>query len=286
MKKEVVEAFFKTYEAAEAKFKTDSSQHDQIVWWGRLLGFAQQFPEAISVFTHGLELFPLSFELFRQRGHRYLSTREFKLAITDLQKAENLIIDLDYWIEPDGEPNFLPIPATSIQFNTHYHLALAYYLEERWSEAIESYLNCLKWLKPNKLDELTAANAWLYHAYRQDNNEVKALDILIHLDDHLDPKNFDEAPAYYNCLLAFKGTKEIDSLLEKPDGDQAAADNDLALTLQISSLATWHLCNGDKKKAKQYFEQVIALEQKSAFGYIVAEKELKKLANSKIPEPV
>ena len=107
----------RTLASAQARYEADPSLANT-VWYGRVLGFRYRIEEAIEVFSEGLTRFPDSFELLRQRGHRYLSTRRFAEGRADLQRAADLIEGMAEWIEPDGLGNELPVPPTSIQFNT------------------------------------------------------------------------------------------------------------------------------------------------------------------------
>src|SRR5690606_13636539 len=131
----------RTLASAEAAWTRDPSLANT-VWYGRVLGFRYRIEEAIEVFSQGLERFPDSFELLRQRGHRYLSTRRFEQGRADLARAAELIEGMEAWIEPDGPGNQLPVPATSIQFNTWYHLGLAHYLLRDWDAAALAYTRC------------------------------------------------------------------------------------------------------------------------------------------------
>ena len=51
---------------------------------------ALQFHAAIEVYTRGLAIAPDDARLLRFRGHRYISTRRFDLAATDLRRAAAL----------------------------------------------------------------------------------------------------------------------------------------------------------------------------------------------------
>ncbi|WP_309645314.1 tetratricopeptide repeat protein, partial [Phenylobacterium sp.] len=150
----------RTLEAARLHYEADPSLA-HTVWYGRVLGFRFRIEEAIAVFSEGLERFPDSFELLRQRGHRYLSTRRFAEGEADLARAAALIEGRAEWIEPDGPGNELPVPATSIQFNTWYHLALAHYLQGAWDKAEAAYRRCIAWVRPDDYDGLTACHDWL-----------------------------------------------------------------------------------------------------------------------------
>ena len=107
----------RTLGSARANYEDDPSLANT-VWYGRVVGFRYRMDEAIAVFGEGLERYPDSFELLRQRGDRYLSTRRFAEGQADLARAAELIEGRAEWIEPDGKGNELPVPATSVQFNT------------------------------------------------------------------------------------------------------------------------------------------------------------------------
>ena len=60
--------------AAEADHTADPDGVDAIVWHARRLGYLDRFTEAIAVLTSGLEIHPDEPQLYRHRGHRYITT--------------------------------------------------------------------------------------------------------------------------------------------------------------------------------------------------------------------
>ena len=72
---------------AEANFNNNPDSLDYIIWYGRRLAYLYQYKYAIQIFTLGLNKFPESYELYRHRGHRYLTIRQFDKAIQDLERA-------------------------------------------------------------------------------------------------------------------------------------------------------------------------------------------------------
>ena len=109
------------YQAAPANM-------DSLIWYARRLGYLGQLREAIAVYTRGVALAPDNPWLYRHRGHRYLSVRDFPAAIRDLERAAALTQGKPDEVEPDGQPNPAGIPIGTLQSNIGYHLALAYYL--------------------------------------------------------------------------------------------------------------------------------------------------------------
>jgi len=117
---------------------------ENIIWYGRRLAYLMRYGEAIEVYTDGLEKFPDSYKLLRHRGHRYISTRQFSKAIGDLKRASESINGKEDETEPDGIPNKLNQPLSSVHFNIWYHLGLVYYLTGDFENAAKSYRECMK----------------------------------------------------------------------------------------------------------------------------------------------
>ena len=112
---------------AQAAFASEPTL-DNTIWLGRRLAYLFHLQEALDVFTEGLTRFPNAHQLYRHRGHRYISTRQFTKAIADFEQAASLAVDKPVEVEPDGIPNRLNQPTSTSHFNIWYHLGLAYYL--------------------------------------------------------------------------------------------------------------------------------------------------------------
>src|ERR1700733_5918641 len=62
---------------AEAALASDPRNVDKIIALGVAQSGVRQFREAIQTFTRGIAIAPNDAMLYRWRGHRYLSVREF-----------------------------------------------------------------------------------------------------------------------------------------------------------------------------------------------------------------
>jgi hypothetical protein len=51
---------------------------------GRAQATAWRYSDAIETYTRGIKVAPANAMLYRHRGHRYISTRQFDKAVTDL----------------------------------------------------------------------------------------------------------------------------------------------------------------------------------------------------------
>jgi tetratricopeptide (TPR) repeat protein len=53
--------------------------------------YTGDFRGAVEIYSEGIEKFPHDDRMYRHRGHRYISIREFDRAIADLEQAAKLI---------------------------------------------------------------------------------------------------------------------------------------------------------------------------------------------------
>ena len=103
---------------------------DNLVWLGRRLAYLGKYRAAIETFSQGIQSYPDDPRFLRHRGHRYITTRQFALAVEDLSRAASLVENQADQIEPDGLPNAAGIPTSTLQSNIYYHLGLAHYLRD------------------------------------------------------------------------------------------------------------------------------------------------------------
>lgn len=253
-------------EIAQANFTADPNLENTI-WLGRRLAYLYRFQEAFAVYTEGIGRFPQAHQLYRHRGHRYISTRQFQKALADFNQAAELAADQPVEVEPDGIPNARNQPTSNTHFNIWYHLGLAHYLVGAFKQAAEAYEACLTYCDND--DSLVATLDWLYMTYRRLGEETAAEALLAQVSEEMD---ISESTSYHQRLLMYKGLRSPDSLLRP----QEATPEETALTLatQGYGVGNWYFYNGDKAQAKTIFQQVLNTSQWSAFGYIAAEVEL------------
>src|SRR6266550_2172383 len=75
---------------AESALAADPRNVDKIIALGVAQSGVRQYREAIATFTRGIGVAPNNALLYRWRGHRYLSTRQFDKAMGDLQRVAGL----------------------------------------------------------------------------------------------------------------------------------------------------------------------------------------------------
>ncbi|MGK2935066.1 MAG: tetratricopeptide repeat protein [Gemmatimonadaceae bacterium] len=235
---------------------------DSIIWLGRRTAYLGRYRDAIAIFSDGIAKHPNEARMYRHRGHRYITVRELDKAIADLTRAAALTTGRPDEIEPDGIPNALNIPTSTLQSNIWYHLGLAHYLKGDFNRALGAYREAMR-VSANP-DMLVATSHWLYMTLRRLGRTAEAEAVLAPISRDMD---IIENDAYYQLLLLYKGELSPDSLVFSG----ADALNDASVGY---GLGNWHLYNGRRDEAMRVFRRVLAGGSWPAFGYIAAEAEL------------
>lgn len=247
---------------AQAAYDAAPIDPDAIIWLGRRLGYLERYHEAVDVFSEGIALHPEDARMYRHRGHRYITLREFDRAVTDLAHAAELIRGTPDEVEPDGAPNAYGIPTSTLQSNIWYHLGLAHYLRGDWEAAAEAYHEALDVSTSD--DMLVATADWLYMTLRRMGADGAAAAVLELVRPDM---RILENHAYHRRLMMYRGELAPGSLLDE------TAD-ELTLATQGYGLGSWYLYSGRPDRAMGVFRRVVAGPYWAAFGYIAAEAEL------------
>ena len=253
-------------EEAQNNFDDDRSEMNTI-WLGRRWAYLTDYNKAIEVFSNGIERFPNSYKLYRHRGHRYISTRQFEKAESDYKKAYELMPKDKIEVEPDGAPNSMNIPLSNTQFNILYHYGLSLYLQGKFDEAAEIYRECLKYSVNDDL--LVATTDWLYMSLMRQGKTEEAMAALEPINAEME---IIENDSYFKRIQMYKGELAKEELLRTDQVDAA-----LSLATQGYGMANWYLYNGDTAMAKEIFQKVIETGNWPAFGYVATEVDLHRM---------
>lgn len=240
---------------------------EAIIWVGRRLGYLWRMTEAVEVYSRGIEKHRKYAPLYRHRGHRYITLRQFDRAIADLESASRLITGQEDVIEQDGAPNARNIPLTTLHFNVWYHLGVARYLKGDFSGALDAFEKCMQ-CRGTYDDNLVAVTDWMYMAMRRLNRDADAEKLLEPITEEME---IIENHAYHKRLLMYKGLLRPEDLLDVRNA------SDLDLATMGYGVGNWHLCEGNRAKAVEIFEKVVAGGYWPAFGYIASEADLARL---------
>ncbi len=227
---------------AAAKLEADPDDPETVILYGRALSGLWRYRDAIDAYTKGIAAHPDHAMLYRHRGHRYISVREFDKAVADLARAAELNDhDFDIW----------------------YHLGLAHYLKGEFDKAETAYVHCRE--ASHDDGSIIAVSNWLYLALMRQGKSEEAAEVLEGITDGMDAG---ENVSYYNLLLFDKGLKTASEL------ETAAVASDLEMATTGYGLACRLLIRGETDKAGGMFRKIVALPYWPAFGFIAAEAEL------------
>ncbi len=241
----VGEALRKLQEALEdtsLKLEADPEDAENLIQYGRSLAALWRYQEAIEVYSKGVGLHHDHALLYRHRGHRFISVRQFKKAVADLTRASEL---------------------DKKNFDIWYHLGLAHYLMGEFGKARIAYESCMETAGDD--DAKIAVSNWLYITLRRLDEAEAAGKVLEKIKEGM---NVEENQSYYDLLLFYKGIKTIEEIADK------ARSSDLDLATIGYGIGCWHLYNNDEANARSIFEEIIQTPYWPAFGYIAAESEL------------
>ena len=242
-----------------AAYEADPQNADNLIWLGRFTAYKGDYAGAIAVFSKGIETFPDDPRLYRHRGHRYITTRQFDSAIMDFEQASQLIKGKPNQVEPDGMPNARNIPVSTLHGNIWYHLGLSYYLKHDLENALRAYRNCLA--TGSSPDNIVSASHWLYMILRRLDRREEAEKYLKDITADMDIiENID----YHRLCLFHKGELSLEELL-------SGAQDENASDAVKYAVGNWYFYNGEKDKAKTVFEEILAGRSWPSFGYIAAE---------------
>ncbi|MEO1652405.1 MAG: tetratricopeptide repeat protein [Bacteroidota bacterium] len=240
---------------------------DKLIWYGRRAAYLGFFQKAIDIYSQGLEKYPEETRLYRHRGHRYISTRQYKKAKADFEKAVDLIEGQKDQMEPDGLPNAKNIPLTTLHSNILYHLGLVYYLEGEYSKALDAFKKHNE--HPSYDDTIVSGTHWMYMILRRMGEKEKAQAILASIHPDME---IIENDSYFECCLFYKGLKKEDELL--PKGESQSSDD-----VFVYALGNWQMYeHSDRMKTRIYFEQLLKEGNPYSFAYLAAEADWKRLA--------
>ncbi len=248
-------------EIAESVAKTMTPE--AIIWRGRRQAYLWRYQDAIATFTQGIERYPDDARMYRHRGHRFITTRQFAKAQADFEKAASLIAGRPDEVEPDGAPNAAGVPRSTLHFNIWYHLGLAHYLQGHYAQALEAYRRCLEVSRND--DSVVAATDWLWMTLMRLDRRGEAAAVLTRITRTMDVL---ENGAYHRRLLMYKGELPPELLL-----DSASAD-DTTVATQGYGVANYYAVTGDPAKARALYQRIVAGAGWNAFGYIAAEADL------------
>ena len=232
---------------AESALVAEPRNIDRIIALGVAQSGARQFREAIETFNRGLAIEPNNALLLRWRGHRYLSLRKFDSAMADLTRG----ISLD-----------------STLYGIWYHLGVLRFVRGDFTGAAEAFTRA----QPRAPDagELAGATDWLWMSLMRAGRATEAAAMLARHPDSLATTN-----AYARRLKLYRGEIGPNEVFTPAD------TSDIQVATLSYGLGNWYLVHGDPVRAREMFERSVKSGGWPAFGFIVSEIELERLAKKR-----
>src|SRR5437660_11492945 len=162
---------------AESALAADPQSVERIVQLGVAQSGARQFREAIQTFTRGLTIAPNDAVLYRWRGPRYLSVRQFDRALDDLTRGSRL---------------------DSTNYGIWYHLGIVRYARGDFPGAADAFARAQR--RPPDAAELAGATDWLWMSLSRAGRAAEARAMLDRRPDSVAAAN-----AYAQRLRLYRG---------------------------------------------------------------------------------
>lgn len=231
---------------AQQALATNPKDLNLIVALGTAQAGVRDMRGAVVTFTKGLEAHPNNALLYRWRGHRHLSLREFDAALADF--ASGLKTD-------------------STVYGIWFHLGIVKFVRGDFNGAADAFTRA----QPRAPDagELAGSTDWLWMSLSRAGKHAEAQAMLDRKPDSL--KVTDPEYAYVKRLRMYRGQVKPEALITTTD----TADVQQA-TLNFG-LGNYYIVKGDTAHAKQAFERAVRSGGWPGFGFIVSEAELKRL---------
>ena len=244
------------------KAKGDVTE-DDFVEIGKQLVATNRYKQAISNYTEGLEKFPKSYKLLRNRGHRYITLRQLEKAFTDLSKAEKLIPlvgeEMEYGV--DGKPT------ATVHHQIHYHIGVYQYLKKDYARAAAAFEKALAAADNSK--NAVGASDWLYNCYMRIGRKDKADELLMPITpDYVEDKDH----AYFRRIMLYKGLIQPEELIDVTLAPEKMSIQDVT---KLYGLANWYRYQGSSEKANELYKIILQSDGWPGFAYAAAEKDSK-----------
>jgi tetratricopeptide (TPR) repeat protein len=229
----------------EAALAADPGNPDAFIRLGGAQAAIRRYREAIVTYTSGLAKWPDNALLYRYRGHRYISVREFDSALADLTRGNRLdTTNYDIW----------------------YHLGVVRFVRGDFAGASDAFTHAQR-MAPNP-NELAGSTDWLWMSLSRAGRAAEAAQALAPITDSL---GVTTARAYFQRLKLYRGRITPADVMTPADTD------DITVATLSFGVGNWYLVRGELARSREWFERSVASGGWPAFGFIASEVELRRM---------
>lgn len=274
------------------------TETDRLIYAGKLQSAIGNHQAALALFDEGIEKDSTDARLYRLRGHRRISLRNYSGAAEDLLQAASLIEgkpdELEYYgvettqdiiniilkredliheqhdpVTPESILATSHLYKSTLNFSIYYHLALAQYLLADFEAALGNYRRAGEAAIDD--DARTAVTDWCYLILRRLDRHDEAAQLLQQVATQDYVINQAE-PFYFHRLRLYKGEATPEELLE------LAGDSGHAIATLAYGIGNWYLHQGLTEQAEQAFDLALEKGQRFGFAYLAAEADRARIA--------
>ena len=233
-------------DAFERAIRLEPTNADAHLQKCRALAGLRRHEEAIPACTESLRLRPGAPEALRDRGHYYLNLGRVDLGLADLRDAASMRTN---------------------DRGIYYHLGMAYYLRGDYPEAAKAFEGCAASSSDDGLR--VECEAWLYPSLRRCGRAEDAARLL----ESVRLNSLPGHPGnYLDRLLLFKGVRTEEEVAKTATSEGALSEATVGYGIGL-----WHLLNGRRGPALEWFRRAVASGYTVGWGYRASEAELRRL---------
>ena len=230
--------------ALEAQLRDNLEDVELWMKKGQALRKQMLIREAIEAYSEGLTRDPFHALLYRHRGHALINIRRYKEGAADLELSAR--IDPSNW-------------------DTWYHLGLAYYLIGDYARAKKIYAKCYSLNYDN--ESLTACTDWYWLTLMHLGEEYLAKEIASKIPDNLEGVHAN----YYKRILVYNGLMDPEDVVKEAE---SLADHGYAT--QCYGISYFYELKGNKKRAHEILLEIARRDEMwSGFAESAAYERLK-----------
>ncbi len=257
------------YSRAFFDYEKDTDNPERLLWLGRRTGILGNFMEAAALYSKGVDRWPDDPRFYRFRGHRFVILRRLELAISDFERAAELIKDRPD--EPElyasGGKSDDKMGVSSFNWNVYYHQGFTYYVAGLYEKAVDAYHDCME--ASDNMESVVATTHWLYMALIRLGRWREAEKLLEPITPDM---KLIEVGDYYETLLMYKGYSTPEELLEK-----ARREGSVRFMTHAQAIGNLNMARGETDKAVEVYHEILRDGNWTGGVYLCAEAELMRL---------
>jgi len=247
---------------ASIRQKTSLTE-DDFVEIGKQLAATSRYQAAIENYTEGLALYPNSYKLLRNRGHRFITVRLLNRAYTDLSQAEVLLRNETNDVMETGLDGK---PTATVRHQVWYHLGVYYFLMEKYKPAADCFQKALETAGDPK--NVVGASDWLFTSYVRFGRIKQAVELLETISPDLET---DHENPYFRRFMIYKE-------VTKPEDVKEVTMNPDSMNIQqvtvLYGVANFYTIRGKDKEAEELYNKILKTSAWPSFAYIITEKQM------------